>query len=180
MPALQLLFLRLLVKSPSYMSIAVHPCILVGYEEIPIPFLPPTACSVSAPFPGSPQISKLLRGGDDSNDARCTGLVPAPQPLRYARVIAQSPMERYMLWLILHGCPCGFFSDPKKECTCSSSAVARYQKRVSGPVLDPINVFVEIPPVEYEKLVDEAPAQDSSHARQRVEQANPPAGFSRT
>ena len=58
-------------------------------------------------------------------------------------------------------CPCGFFSDPKKECSCSSSAVTRYQKRVSGPLLDRIDVFVEVPPVEYEDLVDEAPAQDS-------------------
>ena len=77
----------------------------------------------------------------------------------------------FMLVSAMNPCPCGFFSDPKKECTCSSSAVTRYQKRVSGPLLDRIDVFVEVPPVEYERLVDEAPAQDSSHARQRVEQA---------
>ena len=77
----------------------------------------------------------------------------------------------FMLVSAMNPCPCGFFSDPKKECTCSSSAVTRYQKRVSGPLLDRIDVFVEVPPVAYEKLVDEAPAQDSSYARQRVEQA---------
>ena len=77
----------------------------------------------------------------------------------------------FMLVSAMNPCPCGYFSDPKKECTCSSSAVTRYQNRVSGPLLDRIDVFVEVPPVEYEKLVDEAPAQDSSHARQRVEQA---------
>ena len=77
----------------------------------------------------------------------------------------------FMLVSAMNPCPCGFFSDPKKECTCSSSAVTRYQKRVSGPLLDRIDVAVEVPPVEYERLVDEAPAQDSSHARQRVEQA---------
>ena len=77
----------------------------------------------------------------------------------------------FMLVSAMNPCPCGFFSDPKKECTCSSSAVTRYQKRVSGPLLDRIDVFVEVPPVEYERLVDEAPAQDSSHARQRVEKA---------
>ena len=70
-----------------------------------------------------------------------------------------------------HGCPCGYNTDPKKECTCSPSAVARYQKRISGPLLDRIDVFVEVPPVEYEKLVDEEPAQDSGQARQRVERA---------
>jgi magnesium chelatase family protein len=71
----------------------------------------------------------------------------------------------------MNPCPCGYFSDPKKDCTCSSSAVSRYHKRVSRPLLDRINVFVEVPPVEYEKPVDEAPAHDSSYARQRVEQA---------
>ena len=59
----------------------------------------------------------------------------------------------------MNPCPCGYFSDPKKECTCSSSAVSRYQKRVSGPLLDRIDVFAEVP------------AQDSSYARQRMEQA---------
>ena len=77
----------------------------------------------------------------------------------------------FMLVSAMNPCPCGFFSDPKKEYTCSASAGTRYQKRVSGPLLDRIDVFVEVPPVAYEKLVDEAPAQDSSHARQRVEQA---------
>ena len=69
------------------------------------------------------------------------------------------------------GCPCGYHTDPKKECTCSPSAVSRYQKRISGPLLDRIDVFVEVPPVEYEKLVDEQPAEDSSQARLRVERA---------
>ena len=77
----------------------------------------------------------------------------------------------FMMVSVMNPCPYGYFSDPKKECTCSSSAVSRCQKRVSGPLLDRIDVFVEVPPVEYEKPVDEAPAQDSSYARQRVEQA---------
>lgn len=77
----------------------------------------------------------------------------------------------FMLVAAMNPCPCGYNTDPKKECTCSPSAVARYQKRVSGPLLDRIDVFVEVPPVEYEKLVEEEPAQDSSHTRQRVEQA---------
>ena len=73
--------------------------------------------------------------------------------------------------LVLHECPCGFHTHPKTECTCSPSAVVRYQRRVSGPLLDRIDVFVEVPPVEYEKLVDEEPAEDSEKLRQRVEQA---------
>ncbi len=53
------------------------------------------------------------------------------------------------------------FQQPKAGMHCSSSAVTRYQKRVIGPLLDRIDVFVEVTPVEYEDLVDKAPAHDS-------------------
>ncbi len=49
--------------------------------------------------------------------------------------------------------------------------MARYQKRISGPLLDRVDVFVEVPPVEYEKLVEDEPAEDSSRPRLRVEEA---------
>ena len=77
----------------------------------------------------------------------------------------------FMLVAAMNPCPCGFNTHPHKECTCSPTTVSRYQKRISGPLLDRIDVFVEVPPVEYEKLVDEEPAEDSSGARHRVEQA---------
>ncbi|MYC36015.1 MAG: ATP-binding protein [Chloroflexi bacterium] len=56
-------------------------------------------------------------------------------------------------------------------CTCSPSAVARYQKKISGPLMDRVDVFVEVPPVEYEKLVEDSPSEESSRPRQRVEHA---------
>ncbi len=77
----------------------------------------------------------------------------------------------FMLVAAMNPCPCGYNTDPKKECSCSPSAVARYQKRVSGPLLDRIDVFVEVPPVEYEKLMEEEPAQNSNQTRRNVEQA---------
>ncbi len=77
----------------------------------------------------------------------------------------------FMLVAAMNPCPCGFHTHPKTECTCSPSTVTRYQRRVSGPLLDRIDVFVEVPPVEYEKLVDQEPAEDSHQLRQRVEQA---------
>ena len=55
--------------------------------------------------------------------------------------------------------------------TCSPSTVTRYQKRISGPLLDRVDVFVEVPPVEYDKLVEDEPAEDSSQPRLRVEEA---------
>ena len=77
----------------------------------------------------------------------------------------------FMLVAAINPCPCGFHTHPKTECTCSPSIVSRYQRRISGPLLDRIDVFVEVPPVEYDKLVDEEPAEDSKQMRQRVEQA---------
>ena len=77
----------------------------------------------------------------------------------------------FMMVAAMNPCPCGFYTHPAKECTCSPSIVARYQRRISGPLLDRVDVFVDVPPVEYEKLLDQCPAEDSSGPRQRVEQA---------
>ena len=52
------------------------------------------------------------------------------------------------------GCPCGFFGDPIRECSCSASSIMRYQKRISGPLLDRIDIHIEVPRVDYEKLAD--------------------------
>ena len=68
-------------------------------------------------------------------------------------------------------CPCGYNTHPSKECTCSPSTVARYQKRISGPLLDRVDVFVDVPPVEYERLVEDTPTENSSLPRLRVEEA---------
>ena len=71
----------------------------------------------------------------------------------------------------MHACPCGYSGDPVKECTCSPSAVARYQRRISGPLLDRIDLFVEVPRLEYEKLTAETQAESSTQIRARVEAA---------
>ena len=77
----------------------------------------------------------------------------------------------FMMVAAMNPCPCGFHNHPVKECTCSSSTVARYQKKISGPLMDRVDVFVEVPPVEYDKLVESSDGEDSSGPRQRVEQA---------
>lgn len=68
-------------------------------------------------------------------------------------------------------CPCGYFSDPDKECTCSVSMVKRYQKKISGPLLDRIDIHVEVPRVPFEKLSDKRLGESSATIRQRVEAA---------
>jgi len=52
----------------------------------------------------------------------------------------------------MNPCPCGYSTDPKKNCTCSASSIIKYRKRISGPLLDRIDMFCEVPRVEYEKL----------------------------
>ncbi|MBU0496128.1 MAG: ATP-binding protein [Chloroflexi bacterium] len=70
-----------------------------------------------------------------------------------------------------HPCPCGFHSDPVRECTCSTSMVTRYQKRISGPLLDRIDIHVDVPRVDYEKLADDRLGEPSAAIRERVERA---------
>ena len=77
----------------------------------------------------------------------------------------------FMMVAAMNPCPCGFHSHPVRECTCSPNTVARYQKKISGPLMDRVDVFVEVPPVEYEKLVEHSPSEDSAAPRQRVEHA---------
>ncbi len=71
----------------------------------------------------------------------------------------------------MNRCPCGNYGDPVKACTCSESTVSRYQRRISGPLLDRIDIFVEVPRVDYEKLASLAPVESSAQIRGRIEQA---------
>lgn len=77
----------------------------------------------------------------------------------------------FMLVAAMNPCPCGFYGDPVKECTCSSTMVFRYQKRISGPLLDRIDMFVEVPRVDYEKLTKDDDSESSEAVRVRVENA---------
>jgi len=70
-----------------------------------------------------------------------------------------------------HGCPCGFYGDPVKECSCSAMAIARYQKKISGPLIDRIDIHVEVPRVDYEKLADKRQIENSKTIRARVQAA---------
>jgi len=75
----------------------------------------------------------------------------------------------FMLVAAMNPCPCGFYGDPTKECSCSESVVSRYQKRISGPLLDRVDIFVEVPRVDYEKLAADTSGEPSATVRARVE-----------
>ncbi len=71
----------------------------------------------------------------------------------------------------MNPCPCGYYGDTKRACTCHPGVVQRYQRRISGPMLDRIDIFVEVPRVEYDKLAGDASAETSAAIRERVEAA---------
>ena len=71
----------------------------------------------------------------------------------------------------MNPCPCGFYNDPIKPCTCSAATVTKYQKRISGPLLDRIDIHLTVPRVEYEKLSDARTGESSAKVRSRVETA---------
>jgi magnesium chelatase family protein len=77
----------------------------------------------------------------------------------------------FTLLAAMNPCPCGYFGDPTRECTCSLSMVSRYQKRLSGPLLDRIDIHIEVPRVEYDKLTDDRLGEPSAAIRARVEKA---------
>jgi magnesium chelatase family protein len=73
-----------------------------------------------------------------------------------------------MLMAAMNPCPCGYYGDSSRHCTCSEAAVTRYQHRISGPLLDRIDIFVDVPRVDYEKLTDGASSEGSMEVRERV------------
>ncbi len=77
----------------------------------------------------------------------------------------------FILVAAMNPCPCGFFNDPVKECSCSATSIAHYQKRISGPLLDRIDIHVEVPRVDYEKLADKRLMESSATIRARVQAA---------
>jgi magnesium chelatase family protein len=77
----------------------------------------------------------------------------------------------FMLVTAMNPCPCGYYGDPIKSCTCSAGTVTKYQKRISGPLLDRIDIHVQVPRLEYEKLSDQRLGESSAVLRRRVETA---------
>jgi len=77
----------------------------------------------------------------------------------------------FMLVAAMNPCPCGYYGDPVRACTCAPSAIARYRRRISGPLLDRIDIHLEVPRVEYDKLADRRRGEPSERVQQRVEAA---------
>lgn len=76
-----------------------------------------------------------------------------------------------MLVASMNPCPCGYYNHPTKECICSEGAVTRYLNRISGPLLDRIDIQIEVIPVEFEKLSSKTKGESSAVIRERVMKA---------
>lgn len=77
----------------------------------------------------------------------------------------------FMLIGAMNPCPCGYYGHPTRACTCSLTKVSLYLNRISGPLLDRMDLQVEVPPVEYERMADSRPSESSAEIKKRVEAA---------
>jgi magnesium chelatase family protein len=89
--------------------------------------------------------------------ARAQGTIS--YPAKFTLIASQNP------------CPCGFYNDPEKKCTCSASQIINYQKKISGPILDRIDIHLDVPRVKFEKLQTEESGENSAKIRNRVIEA---------
>jgi len=75
---------------------------------------------------------------------------------------------RFMLAAAMNPCPCGFFNDPSRECTCTPTTIQRYVSKISGPLLDRIDIHIDMPAVKYHELRQDSGGESSDQIRARV------------
>ncbi|RPI71371.1 MAG: ATP-binding protein, partial [Ignavibacteriales bacterium] len=96
------------------------------------------------------------------------------QPLEDSKVtVSRSKLSlefpaNFMLASAMNPCPCGYFTDPNKECTCSPPLIQKYMAKISGPLLDRIDIHIEVPAVKYKELSSDNKSETSSDIRKRV------------
>jgi magnesium chelatase family protein len=99
------------------------------------------------------------------------------QPLEDGRVtISRTKLTieypaNFMLAAAMNPCPCGYYTDPKNECTCTTLQIQRYMSRISGPLLDRIDIHIEVPAVKYKELAGKELGESSVTIRERVIEA---------
>jgi len=132
------------------------------------------------PFPRPGEVSLAHNGVlflDELPEFRKNVLEVLRQPLEDLRITIARVMgtvtfpASLMLVAAMNPCPCGFYSDTQHECTCSPVLIQRYRSRISGPLLDRIDIHIEVPAVRYRELVDRRQGESSSAIRDRVNRA---------
>jgi magnesium chelatase family protein len=80
--------------------------------------------------------------------------------------------SRFMLVCAMNPCPCGYYTDPKKRCRCTPTKIQNYLAKISGPLLDRIDIHIEVPPLRYKELSQESEGELSSKIKERVDRAH--------
>ncbi|MEW6008621.1 MAG: YifB family Mg chelatase-like AAA ATPase [Candidatus Omnitrophota bacterium] len=79
--------------------------------------------------------------------------------------------SKFMLVAAMNPCPCGYYTDPKKTCRCTTPKIQKYLSKISGPLLDRIDIHLEVPSLAYKELTQETPAEPSKTIKERVNKA---------
>ncbi len=131
-------------------------------------------------FPRPGEISLAHRGVlflDEFAEFPRMALESLRQPLEDGTVVVSRAKgtltfpARFMLVAAMNPCPCGHFGDPERVCGCSPYAREKYRQKVSGPILDRIDLHIEVPRLKFDALQDPRPGEKSERIRERVEQA---------
>jgi len=99
------------------------------------------------------------------------------QPLENGEVtIARAALSltypaRFMLVAAMNPCPCGYATDPQNECTCTPPMIQKYMSRISGPLLDRIDIHIEVPAVPFTDLAEKQPGERSEKVQERIQRA---------
>ena len=76
---------------------------------------------------------------------------------------------RFMLVAAMNPCPCGYYSDPNNECTCTIPQIQRYRSKISGPLMDRIDIHIEVPAVKYRDLASREAGESSREMKKRID-----------
>lgn len=96
------------------------------------------------------------------------------QPLESGRItisraaVSLSYPARFMLIAAMNPCPCGYYTDPRHKCSCRPDQIQKYMARISGPLMDRIDIHIEVPALSYEELSQKNPGEDSASMRKKV------------
>ncbi|VAX22080.1 MG(2+) CHELATASE FAMILY PROTEIN / ComM-related protein, partial [hydrothermal vent metagenome] len=132
----------------------------------------------SVPAPGEVSLSHNgVLFLDELPEFRRNALEALRQPLEDGEVtISRSAMSvtfpsRFMLTAAMNPCPCGYYTDEEKECSCTGQMIRKYRSRISGPLMDRIDIHIETPAVKYKELLSDDDAEPSEKIRERVNRA---------
>ncbi|MBW1714505.1 MAG: YifB family Mg chelatase-like AAA ATPase [Deltaproteobacteria bacterium] len=118
----------------------------------------------------------LIGGGQNPKPGEVS-LAQLRQPMEDGQVTISRANSRvtypanFMLVAAMNPCPCGFLGDPKRQCRCSFLQIQRYRSKISGPLMDRIDIHIEVPPVPYKELADRSEGASSAEMLQRVMRA---------